>query len=90
MRIRWTAPAADDLEGIHGYLKEHHPHLAHSTVAEIHKAIRSLKTFPHRGRKGSEEGTRELLHERLPHIITYCVKSDAIEILHIWHPAQDR
>jgi hypothetical protein len=27
MRIRWTIPAADDLEGIHEYLNEHHPHL---------------------------------------------------------------
>jgi plasmid stabilization system protein ParE len=90
MRIRWTTPAAEDLERIHEYLKEHRPHLAHSTVAEIHKAIRSLKKFPNRGRKGSEEGTRELLHERLPHIVAYCVKEDTIEILHIWHPAQDR
>ena len=90
MRIRWTTPAADDLESIHRYLKRHHPHLAHSTVVEIHQAIRSLKKFPHRGRKGAEEGTRELLHERLPYIIAYHVKSEAIEILHIWHPAQDR
>ena len=49
MRIRRTIPAADDLEGIHEYLKEHHPHLAQSTVTEIHKAIRSLKKFPHPG-----------------------------------------
>lgn len=41
------------------------------------------------GRKGREEGTRELLHKRLPHIAVYRVKGDAIEILHIWHPAQD-
>jgi len=52
MRIRWTVPAADNLEGIHEYLKQHHPHLANSTITEIHKAIRSLKRFPHRGRKG--------------------------------------
>jgi hypothetical protein len=30
------------------------------------------------------------LRRRLPHIIAYRVKGDAIEILHIWHPAQDR
>jgi toxin ParE1/3/4 len=90
MRIRWTIPAADNLDGIHEYLKQHHPHLAHSTITEIHKAIRSLKRFPHRGRKGTEEGTRELLHERLPHIIAYCVKEDTVEILHVWHPSQDR
>jgi toxin ParE1/3/4 len=90
MRIRWTIPAADNLESIHGHLKEHHPHLAHTTVTEICKAIRSLRKFPYRGRKGVDEGTRELLHERLPHIISYCVKEDTVEILHIWHPSQDR
>jgi toxin ParE1/3/4 len=90
VRIRWTTPAAEDLESIHAYLKQHHPHLARSTVVEIHKHIRSLRKFPNRGRKGSEDGTRELLHERLPQIVAYCVKEDAIEILHIWHPAQDR
>jgi toxin ParE1/3/4 len=90
MRIRWTTPAADDLESIHEYLRKHEPKLAHSTVAGIHKAIRSLRKFPNRGRKGREEGTRELLLERLPQIVAYCVKEDAVEILHIWHPAQDR
>jgi plasmid stabilization system protein ParE len=50
----------------------------------------SLKKFPLRGRKGREEGTRELLQRRLPHIIAYRVKDNAVEILHIWHPAQDR
>jgi len=35
MRIRWTTSAAADLESIHEYLKEHRPHLAHSTIVEL-------------------------------------------------------
>jgi len=50
MRIRWTPTAADDLEHIKDYLTEHYPHLARSTVLELYEAIRSLKTFPQRGR----------------------------------------
>src|SRR6266513_6233275 len=65
-------------------------HLAKPTVIEIRKSVRSLKKFPQRGRMGREESTRELLHRRLPHIIAYRMKHDAVEILHIWHPAQDR
>jgi plasmid stabilization system protein ParE len=64
--------------------------LTRPTVIEIRKSARSLKKVPLRGRKGREEGTRELLHLRLPYIIAYRVKADAVEILHIWHPAQDR
>ena len=33
---------------------------------------------------------RELLHERLPYIVSYRVKEEAVEILHIWHPSQER
>jgi len=90
MRIRWTPAAASDLTSIYEYLREHEPHLAQTTVIEIRQAISSLKTLPNRGRKGREEDTRELLHQRLPHIIAYRVKDTAVEILRIWHPAQDR
>jgi len=92
MRIRWTPAAAADLKHIHDYLREHEPHLARPTVIEIRNAVRSLKDFPNRGRKGREPGSRELLHQRLPHIVAYRVKEDqdAVEILHIWNPAQDR
>lgn len=89
MRIRWTPTAAADLQNIYDYLREHEPHLANPTIIEIRKAALSLKKFPMRGRHGREEGTRELLHRRLPHIIAYRVRTDAVEILHIWHPAQD-
>src|SRR2546421_5114487 len=90
MRTRWTQTAAADLQNIYDYLREHEPHLAKPTVIEIRKSVRSLKKFPQRGRKGREESTRELLHRRLPHIIPYRMKHDPGEILHIWHPAQDR
>jgi hypothetical protein len=32
MRIRWTVPAADDLENIKNYLQRHYPHFAEPTV----------------------------------------------------------
>jgi plasmid stabilization system protein ParE len=89
MRIHWTPAAAEDLKNIYDYLLEHEPQLARPTVIELRQGIRLLKEFPHKGRKGREEGTRELLHKRLPHIVVYRVKEDAVEILHIWHPAQD-
>jgi toxin ParE1/3/4 len=90
MRIRWTPTAADDLEHIYEYLSLHEPHLARSTVVALLEAIYSLKQFPHRGRPGVVAGTRELLHERLPYIVAYRVKKDTVEILHIWHPSQER
>ena len=90
MRIRWTPTAADELQRIFDYLTQNDPLLARSTVISIRDAVLSLKTFPNRGRRGVVEGTRELLHDRLPYIVAYRVRQDTIEVLHIWHPAQDR
>ena len=39
---------------------------------------------------GREKGTRELVLSPLPYIAVYRVRESTIEILHIWHGAQDR
>jgi len=89
MRIRWTVPAAGDLDGIKDYLQKHFPHFAEPTVRTIYQRIRSLKAAPRRGRPGHRAGTRELTLSPLPYVVFYRVKSDAIEILHIYHGAQN-
>jgi addiction module RelE/StbE family toxin len=89
MRLRWTIPAAEDLEAIKNYLEEHYPKFAEPTVRTIYQSVRSLKTTPHRGRPGHRSGTRELAVTPLPYIVVYAVKPQAVEILHIYHGAQD-
>ena len=89
-QIRWTHAAAEDLEHIKDYLTEHSPQLAQSTILELYETIRSLKTSPRRGRPGREEGTRELVLSSLPYIVAYRVKEQAVEVLHIFHGAQNR
>ena len=39
------------------------------------------------GRLGERPGTRELVAP--PYVIVYRVKDDVVEILHMWHGAQD-
>jgi toxin ParE1/3/4 len=90
MRIRWTLAAAADLEHINSYLKERHPHYQQPTVRKLYEAIQSLKEWPLRGHAGREEGTRELLFLPLPYIAVYRVNQENIEILRIYHGAQDR
>jgi toxin ParE1/3/4 len=89
MRIRWTAPAAADLEQIKAYLDEHYPHLAQRTIRILYDSIRSLKTMPNRARVGLRSGTRELIMHPLPYLVVYRVKEDAVEILHIVHRDRD-
>ncbi|MGD0792874.1 MAG: type II toxin-antitoxin system RelE/ParE family toxin [Terriglobales bacterium] len=90
MRIRWTPAAAVDLQNLSNYLKDHHPHYRQPTVRKVYAAVQSLKEWPHRGRVGREEGTRELLFPPLPYIAVYRVKGQSIEVLRIYHGAQDR
>jgi toxin ParE1/3/4 len=89
MRIRWTVPAADDLEGIWNYLRQHYPHLAQATMRTIYLRIRALKASPDLGRHGHRGGTRELVLTPLPYVVVYSVTADAVEILHIHHGAQN-
>jgi toxin ParE1/3/4 len=89
MRIRWTLPAAHDLEDIKNYLQQNYPHIAEPTVRTIYQRIRLLKKSPNRGRPGHCVGTRELPLTPLPYVVVYAVKPEAIEILHIYHGAQD-
>ncbi len=87
MRIRWTPTAVADLEHISNYLKDRYPHYRQPTLRKLHESIRSLKQSPHLGR---EDGTRELLFPPLPYIAVYRVKQQDIEVLRIYHAAQNR
>jgi addiction module RelE/StbE family toxin len=90
MRIRWTPAAAADLQHISDYLKQRHPRYRQPTVRKLYAAIESLRGRPFRGRVGREEGTRELVLHPLPYIALYRVKEQTVELLRIYHGAQDR
>ncbi len=89
MRLRWTVPAAYDLDSIRNYLVQHHPHFAEPTVRTIYRQVRLLKTSPKLGRPGHIAGTRELALAPLPYVVVYSLKAEAVQILHIYHGAQD-
>jgi len=59
-------------------------------MRKLYEAVQSLKEFPHLGRLGREDGTRELLFPPTPYIAVYRVQDQCIEVLRIYHAAQDR
>jgi len=89
-RTRWSPAAADDLEIIRNYLREHHPSFLQSTVGAVYNAARSLKQMPQRGRVGQTPGTRKLVLAPLPYIMVYGVEPDMAHVLRILHAAKDR
>ena len=88
MQLRWTEEAATDLEHIADYLFEHAPERAAELVRTIYDAPAALLTFPHQGRPGKKEGTREFVLSPLPYIVVYAVRDDVIYIARILHGAQ--
>jgi toxin ParE1/3/4 len=88
MQLRWTEEAVTDLEHVADYLFEQAPHRAAEVVRSIFDAPASLLTFPHRGRPGKREGTRELVLSPLPYIVVYTVHGDTIYIARILHGSQ--
>ena len=90
MRIRWTPPAAADLQSISGYLKDHHPHYRQPTMRKLYERIRALTDAPYLGRPGRIEGTREIFFSPMPYVAVYRVQAQTIEIWRIYHTSRDR
>ena len=90
MKIRWTMPAAADLQHIKNYLDEHQSHLSVSTIRKLYSAVRSLSRMPERGRAGVKLGTCELIILPLPYLVVYRIRGDAVEVLRIHHASQQR
>ena len=89
MRIRWTPDAVTDLENIVSYVQRERPSAASAVARTIIDAIASLTRFPNRGRPGTVPGTRELVIPTLPYIVVYSSTDQAVQLLHIFHTAQD-
>lgn len=88
-RIRWAPAAADDLQGISDYLREHYPSFVQTTIRKLYKAAGSLKQFPDRGRIGRKDGTGELVMAPLPYIIVYGVERDIVHVFRVIHSSED-
>jgi toxin ParE1/3/4 len=89
MQVRWTGPAAQDLEEIALHIQRDNESAAQSVVNTLFDAANSLEVFPSRGRIGKIKGTRELVIPGLPYIVVYQIVPDAIQILHIYHGARN-
>lgn len=89
MRLKWTRSALADLQRILDYIAQDDPQAAKALAAGFRQTAEHLTSHPFIGRRGDLEGTRELmLHRNYP--LTYRVSNEVVEILQIWHVAQNR
>jgi toxin ParE1/3/4 len=85
--IRWTTEASDQLEAAVKRIQQDDPTAARNVAQAVIDRIERLATFPDLGRPGEVKGTRELVSP--PYVIVYRYTEEIVEILHIWHGAQD-
>jgi toxin ParE1/3/4 len=90
MEVRWSLPAAEDLERICDRIERDNPPAARRVARTVYDACEQLKDFPHLGRASSRlTGRRELVVSPLPYVVVYQVTDQAVEISRIFHGAQD-
>jgi toxin ParE1/3/4 len=89
MRLHWTAPAANDLYHIVQRIQQDNPMAAADVAKTLYEGCDGLRNFPHQGRKGRINGSRELVFAGLPYIVVYQIQNQRVEVLRIYHGAQD-
>jgi toxin ParE1/3/4 len=89
MQVILSPEALSDLAAIREYIGTDNPAAASRVAVQIVAACDRLQLMPERGRRGLDPSTRELTGA-WPYVIVYRITLEAVEILRIWHGAQDR
>jgi toxin ParE1/3/4 len=89
MQVRWPPEAAKDSERIGRLIQRDKLIAAKNTVLTLYRGIADLRNFPNHGRSGRIEGTRELIFPSLPYIAVYPLHMGAVEVVRVYHAAQD-
>ena len=90
MIISYSRAAQTDIQYIFDYIARENPSAAARVVSAIESSILRLGLFPLSGRSGAVKGTRELVLPRLPYIAVYQVTIDHVEIVAVFHAAQNK
>ncbi len=90
MEVVWSPQAIDDVRRINNFIAAENPVAAARIARELLIAGDSLALFPRRGRPSRLTGRRELVAV-YPYVIVYRIlENETVDILRIWHGAQDR
>lgn len=90
MKVQFSVSARADIESIHDFIAQDNPKIAARVVRTIEKSTMRLGEFPLSGRRGAVETTRELVIPRLPYMAVYRLNDERIEIIAVFHAAQDK
>ncbi len=90
MNVRYSTAARADIQSIYDHIAKENQSVAARVIASIEHSTAILGSFSLAGRNGAVEGTRELVVSKSPYIIVYRVSVDAVEIIAVFHAAQNK
>jgi plasmid stabilization system protein ParE len=89
MKVAWTDEARAHVAGIYSYLKRDAPFYATQIIDRLTRRVDQLISHPRSGRivpKYNDENLRELV--MYPYRLIYRIKPDRIDIVAVFHGAQ--
>lgn len=89
MRIRWKRGAISDLRGYREWLSTIEGAKPDRTILRVRAAVERLKRTPRIGRL-TAGGLRQLSVLDAPYVVVYRIGDDVIDVLAVYHMAQDR
>jgi addiction module RelE/StbE family toxin len=89
MEVKWLRRALQGLDAVAAYIAQDNPKAAQTLVKSLREKARQLASFPYMGRVSEAPEIREfVVHEH--YLLSYRIRPERIEILQVWHTAQDR
>jgi plasmid stabilization system protein ParE len=90
VKVKWRRRALADLRRIDAWLSGIEGAHPAKVRARIGAAVASLARLGDIGRPSKVAGWRELSVRKAPYVIAYRVRGEFVEILAVYHTAQDR
>jgi toxin ParE1/3/4 len=88
MKVRWTVPAAEQLEQAYDYIAETNPGAAEEVAQHVIDTTELLGKHPGAGRTGRVVRTREFSVPDTPFVVAYAVIDSVLWILAVYHGAR--
>jgi plasmid stabilization system protein ParE len=88
--LRWRARALADLRGFHDWLSTLENAKPRQAIKRIRATAESMQRLGDIGRPGAIEGLRELSVRNAPYVIVYRIDQGVIDVLAVYHTAQER
>jgi toxin ParE1/3/4 len=88
VKTRWTPIAASDLKATYEYISKDSVQSTNKVMDRFLSGIEMLERYPHLGREGRVEGTRELAISGTPFLVFYRIRRNQVEVLGVLHAAR--